>query len=101
MCPPLRGSVFRSARGPTVSLQGVPEVLDLLLQRSRILGRVLDEVEQEGLHAVRARELRVRVAIEELGDALSAPDHLGGLLLEWRVPARVGVLRRGDVALVL
>src|SRR3954447_7210859 len=79
-------------------LQGVPEVLDLLLERRHVLVRVLEELEQERLHPVRAREVGVRVAVEELGDPLRLADDLGRLLLERRVLARVGVLRRRDVA---
>src|SRR5690242_10015221 len=79
-------------------LERVPEVLDLLLERGDVLIGVLDELEQERLHPVRPGEVRVRVAVQELGDALGLADHLGGLLLQWRVLARVGVLGRRDVA---
>src|SRR3989442_284221 len=87
--------------GERVLLERVPEVLDLLLEPTKILVRVLEEVEQERLHAVRAGEVRVRVAVEELGDPLGRTDDFGGLLLEAVVAARVGVLGRCDVAPVL
>src|SRR5215212_3433913 len=79
-------------------LERVPEVLDLLLQGGDVLVRILEELEQERLHPVRPGEVRVGVAVEELGDALGLADDLGSLLLERRVLARVRVLGSRDVA---
>src|SRR5471032_1707179 len=74
----------------------VPELLHLPLQRGRVGLRIGDELLQEALHAVRAGEVRPRVAVEVLGDLAGCAHDLLRLLLQWRVSGVAGVICRWD-----
>src|SRR6202165_2582773 len=78
--------------------QRIPEALHLGLEGLDVPFRAGEEGEEEALHAVGTCEVGPRVAVEELGDPLSAADQLDGLQLLRCVGALVRVVRRGQVA---
>src|SRR3954451_18127770 len=71
-------------------------VLDLLQIGVEVLVRLLQEVDEEGLHPLRPCEVGASIPVEELGDALRITENLDLLLLERRVLRRIDVLRRTD-----
>src|SRR5262245_53094655 len=73
-------------------------LLDVLQDAVDVIG-ILDEVLQRRDHH-RGGEVGAGVAVEELRDRLRAADEVGGLLLQCREPAGVGVLVRADVVRV-